>query len=90
MSLLIIQRYLITLSILTKALEQSRRVDPWFDVVAVFARELPVDLIGVSQFVYRHIALQSYLPQKRPDAHHEMVREYNLLPETQDIFYDSS
>lgn len=59
------QRYSLMLSIIMKALEQSRRVDLLFDIVAVFARELPVDQISISQFLYRHVALDPSLTYRR-------------------------
>ena len=53
----LIQRHSLLLGIFIKALEQSPRIDLLFDVVAIFDRNLGMDVIHVSQFLYRHVAL---------------------------------
>ena len=53
----LIQRHSLLLGIFIKALEQSPRIDLLFDVVAIFNRNLGMDVIHVSQFLYRHVAL---------------------------------
>lgn len=61
----ILQRYTFLTSIFVKALEQSHRVDLVFDLVDVFTRQLPLDLIHISQFLYRHVALNPSLHYRR-------------------------
>ena len=53
----LIQRHSLLLGIFIKALERSPRIDLLFDVVAIFNRNLGMDVIHVSQFLYRHVAL---------------------------------
>jgi transformation/transcription domain-associated protein len=59
------QRCSLLLSIFMQALQQSPRVDLVFEVVAIFTRNLPLDPIDVSQFLYRHVALNSSLTYRR-------------------------
>lgn len=53
----LVQRHSLLLGIFVKALQQSSRIDLLFDVVAIFSRNLGMDVIHVSQFLYRHVAL---------------------------------
>lgn len=59
------ERYRLMLSIFLKALEQTPRIDLLFELVAVYAREQPLDLILLSQFLYRHVALNDSLIYRR-------------------------
>jgi transformation/transcription domain-associated protein len=52
-----IQRHSLLLGIFMKALQQSPRIDLLFDVVAIFNRNLGMDVIHISQFLYKHVAL---------------------------------
>ncbi|KAI0092413.1 atypical/PIKK/TRRAP protein kinase [Irpex rosettiformis] len=61
----ILQRYTSLTAIFVKALEQSRRVDLLFDLVDIFTRQLPLDLIYISQFLYQHVALNPSLHYRR-------------------------
>ncbi|KAH9951586.1 hypothetical protein B0H21DRAFT_818036 [Amylocystis lapponica] len=61
----ITHRYSLLLSILMNGLRQSARIDLLFDLVLVFGRALPVDLIRISQFLYRHVALSNNLAFRR-------------------------
>ncbi|KAI0698576.1 hypothetical protein BC835DRAFT_1541792 [Cytidiella melzeri] len=59
------QRHTVLVSIFIKALEQSPRVDLLFDLVAIFNRQLPLDLIHICHFLYRHVALNPSLHYRR-------------------------
>ncbi|KAF9453072.1 FAT-domain-containing protein [Macrolepiota fuliginosa MF-IS2] len=53
----LVQRHSLILGVFMKALQQSPRIDLLFDIVAVFDRNLSMDVIHVSQFLYKHVAL---------------------------------
>lgn len=53
----LVQRHSVILSIFLTALKQSRRVDLLFDVVSIYTRNLTMDLIRPTHFLYRHVAL---------------------------------
>lgn len=53
----LVQRHVLLLGIFMKALQQSPRIDLLFDVVAIFNRNLSMDVIHISQFLYNHVAL---------------------------------
>ncbi|PCH41022.1 hypothetical protein WOLCODRAFT_151061 [Wolfiporia cocos MD-104 SS10] len=57
----ITQRYSLLVSILIKALHQTSRIDLLFDIVTVFSRSLPLDLVHISQFLFHHVALSEDL-----------------------------
>ncbi|OBZ70424.1 Transcription-associated protein 1 [Grifola frondosa] len=59
------QRCSLVFSLLKKAVQESPRIDILFEMVTVFARQLPVDFIGASQFFYRHVALSDSLAFRR-------------------------
>lgn len=59
------QRYTLLLAIFVKALQQTPRVDLLFELVAIFTMNLPIDLIEISQFIYRHVALNPSLIYRR-------------------------
>ncbi|CAL1700686.1 unnamed protein product [Somion occarium] len=59
------QRYSLILSIFVRASEQSPRIDLLFEMVSVFAREQPFDLVRPAQFLYRHVALNDSLMYRR-------------------------
>ncbi|KAH7909445.1 hypothetical protein BJ138DRAFT_1066999 [Hygrophoropsis aurantiaca] len=60
-----LHRQSIILDIFMKALERAPRVDLLFDVVAVFTRNLPMDLTKLTQFLYRRVALSDDLFYRR-------------------------
>jgi transformation/transcription domain-associated protein len=45
------------LAIFTKALQQSPRIDLLFEITSIFTLDLGVDVIGVTKFLYEHVAL---------------------------------
>ncbi|KAG5637374.1 hypothetical protein H0H81_004799 [Sphagnurus paluster] len=51
------QRHGIMLDIFMEALKQSPRIDLIFEIVAVFTRNLGMDLVHISHFLYHHVAL---------------------------------
>jgi transformation/transcription domain-associated protein len=61
----VIQRHSTIMSIFMKAVEQSSRIDLLFDIVAVYTRHLAMDLIRLTHFLYRHVALNDDLPYRR-------------------------
>lgn len=61
----ITQRYRLMLSILMKALEETPRIDLLFEIISAFTLELPLDLIKISQFLYRLVALSDDLAYRR-------------------------
>ncbi|TFK56003.1 FAT-domain-containing protein [Heliocybe sulcata] len=60
-----VQRYSLVLSIFQKALEKSPRIDILFEIVAIYTRSVPMDLMKLSHFLYRHVALSDSLAYKR-------------------------
>lgn len=61
----LLQKYTLMLSIFKQALEQSPRIDILFDLVNVFIRRHPLDVVSVIQFLYRHVALSTNLAFRR-------------------------
>ncbi|XP_006460304.1 hypothetical protein AGABI2DRAFT_184795 [Agaricus bisporus var. bisporus H97] len=61
----LIQRHTLLLNIFMKALQQSPRIDLLFDIVVVFNRSLSMDMIHVSQFLYKHVALSEAMVFRR-------------------------
>ncbi len=59
------QKYNLMLSIFNQALEQSPRIDILFDFVLIFGRKQPLDIVGIIQFLYRHVALSKDLAFRR-------------------------
>lgn len=53
----LIQRHSLILGIFIKALKQSPRIDLLFEVVSIYTRNLGMDLIRTTQFLYQHVAL---------------------------------
>ncbi|KAG1820144.1 uncharacterized protein BJ212DRAFT_1266107 [Suillus subaureus] len=53
------------MSIFMKALERTPRVDLLFDIVAVYTRDIAMDLTRLTQFLYRHVALNEDLFYRR-------------------------
>ncbi|KAG2356872.1 hypothetical protein BDR07DRAFT_1491404 [Suillus spraguei] len=53
------------LSIFTKALERTPRVDLLFGIVAIYTRDIAMDLTRLTQFFYRHVALNEDLCYRR-------------------------
>ena len=60
-----IQRHTIILSIFMKALTQSPRIDLLFDIVSIYTRNLAMDLIRLTHFLYRHVALNEDIMYRR-------------------------
>ncbi|KAI0650812.1 atypical/PIKK/TRRAP protein kinase [Trametes meyenii] len=61
----LLQKYTLMLSIFKQALEQSPRIDILFDIVNIFIRRQPLDVVSVVQFLYRHVALSTNLTFRR-------------------------
>ncbi|EMD40733.1 hypothetical protein CERSUDRAFT_111311 [Gelatoporia subvermispora B] len=59
------QRHMLMFGTFKRAMEETPRIDLLFDVVAIFNRELPLDLISISQFLYSHTALSENLAFRR-------------------------
>ncbi|THV08510.1 hypothetical protein K435DRAFT_832965 [Dendrothele bispora CBS 962.96] len=59
------QRHVLILSIFRCALELSPRVDLIFDIVAIFTRDLEIDVVQTTQFLYRHVALSDNVVFRR-------------------------
>lgn len=53
----VIQRHCLLLSIFKTILMQSPRIDLLFEIVAVYARNLGMDLTLTTRFLYKHVAL---------------------------------
>jgi transformation/transcription domain-associated protein len=53
----ITHKYSLMLTIFTKALQQSPRIDLLFEITSIFTFNLGVDVIGVTKFLYEHVAL---------------------------------
>jgi transformation/transcription domain-associated protein len=61
----ILQRHRLILSIFTTALQQSPRVDLIFSLMTAFTRNLAIDLVQTTQFLYQHIAFSTDLIFRR-------------------------
>ncbi|RPD67165.1 atypical/PIKK/TRRAP protein kinase [Lentinus tigrinus ALCF2SS1-7] len=61
----LLQKYTLMLSIFKQALEQSPRIDVLFELVNIFIRRQPLDVVSVIQFLYRHVALSENLAFRR-------------------------
>ncbi|KAF5369949.1 hypothetical protein D9758_001009 [Tetrapyrgos nigripes] len=59
------QRHTLILSIFRCVLEQSSRIDLIFDTVAIFTRELEIDVVQTTQFLYQHVALNDSVMFRR-------------------------
>ncbi|KIJ57798.1 hypothetical protein HYDPIDRAFT_34782, partial [Hydnomerulius pinastri MD-312] len=60
-----IHRQSTMVSIFQKALEKTPRVDLLFEVVAIYTRNLAMDLTRLTQFLYQHVALNEDLFYRR-------------------------
>ncbi|KAF9222005.1 FAT-domain-containing protein [Gyrodon lividus] len=60
-----IHRQSTILSIFQRALEKTPRVDLLFEAVAIYTRNLAMDLTRLTQFLYRHVALNEDLFYRR-------------------------
>ncbi|TCD69680.1 hypothetical protein EIP91_006697 [Steccherinum ochraceum] len=58
-------RYSLMINIFMKALEQSPRVDLVYELLAIFAREHSLDIVRVTRFLYKHVALSESLLYRR-------------------------
>ena len=61
----LLQKYTLMQSIFKQALEQSPRIDILFELVNIFIRRQPLDVVSVIQFLYRHVALSKSLAFRR-------------------------
>ena len=61
----VIQRHSVILSIFMKALAQSSRIDLLFDIVTIYTRNLAMDLVRVTHFLYHHVALNEDIMYRR-------------------------
>jgi transformation/transcription domain-associated protein len=61
----VIQRHSLIMAIFLNALRQSPRVDLLFDIVSIYTRNLAMDLIRPTHFLYRHVALTDDLLFRR-------------------------
>lgn len=55
----VVQRHSLILSIFMRTLEQSPRIDLLFEVVSIYTRNLEMDLVHVTQFLYKQVALSN-------------------------------
>ncbi|KDQ64542.1 hypothetical protein JAAARDRAFT_28186 [Jaapia argillacea MUCL 33604] len=55
----IVRRYSLLLEILQQALKQTPRIDLLFKIVSIYTRELPIDLIRLTHFLYDHVAFDT-------------------------------
>jgi len=53
----VIQHHTIILDIFVEALKQSPRIDLIFDMVSIFTRNLGMNLVATTHFLYQHVAL---------------------------------
>ncbi|KAG6831589.1 hypothetical protein H0H92_009062 [Tricholoma furcatifolium] len=61
----IVQRHNVMLDIFIEALKQSPRIDLVFELVDVFTRNLGMDLVRISRFLYQHVALNEDITFRR-------------------------
>ncbi|KAF8165306.1 hypothetical protein B0H34DRAFT_232712 [Crassisporium funariophilum] len=54
-----IHRYSLMLSIITKALKQSPRIDLLFEITSIYTFNLGIDVIGTTKFLYEHAAMSN-------------------------------
>ncbi|KAF5387961.1 hypothetical protein D9615_000446 [Tricholomella constricta] len=61
----VIQRHNIMLDIFVEASKQSPRIDLIFEIVSVFTRNLGMDLVHTTHFLYNHVALSENIIFRR-------------------------
>ncbi|KAG6837441.1 hypothetical protein H0H93_009535 [Arthromyces matolae] len=61
----VVQRHSVMLDIFVEALKQSPRIDLIFEIVAVFTRNLGMDLVRITSFLYHHVALSEDITFRR-------------------------
>ncbi|KAF9009027.1 hypothetical protein BDQ17DRAFT_1422200 [Cyathus striatus] len=61
----IVQQHLIITRIFIKALKQSPRIDLLFEIVDIFNRNIGIDNIHISQFLYQHVAMSDNILFRR-------------------------
>lgn len=61
----IVQRHVVMLDIFVEALKQSPRIDLVFEIVAIFTRNLGMDLVRITNFLYHHVALSEDVTFRR-------------------------
>lgn len=61
----VIERHTLMLDIFMQSLKRSPRIDLLFDILAAYTRNLGMDLLHVTKFLYEHIALCQDLIFKR-------------------------
>lgn len=60
-----IQRHTLIIALFQKALEASPRIDVLFEIITVYTRSLPMDLVRLTRFLYRHVAFSEDLAYQR-------------------------
>lgn len=58
-------RYSLMINVFIKAMEQAPRIDLIYELLAIFTREHSLDLVRVTRFLYRHVALAESLLYRR-------------------------
>ncbi|KAG6866480.1 hypothetical protein C0991_003998 [Blastosporella zonata] len=61
----VVQRHIVMLDIFVEASKQSPRIDLIFEIVVIFTRNLGMDLVRVTSFLYHHIALSESITFRR-------------------------
>ncbi|EGO01921.1 hypothetical protein SERLA73DRAFT_166433 [Serpula lacrymans var. lacrymans S7.3] len=61
----IIQRYTTILNIFIKTLERDPRIDLLFDIVAIYSRNVAMDLLRLTHFLFKHVAMSEDLFYRR-------------------------
>ncbi|KAG6816156.1 hypothetical protein H0H87_008290 [Tephrocybe sp. NHM501043] len=61
----VVQRHIVMLDIFVKASKQSPRIDLIFEIVVVFTRNLGMDLVRITNFLYHHVALSESITFRR-------------------------
>src|SRR5205823_9776803 len=59
------QSHGLLLNIFMKALEEQPRIDILFDIMSIYTKHIAMDLTGLTQFLYNHVALNSSLIFRR-------------------------
>ncbi|KAF8621580.1 hypothetical protein AX15_007606 [Amanita polypyramis BW_CC] len=61
----VVERHILILDIFVQCLKRSPRVDLLFDILAAYTRNLGMDLLHITKFIYEHAALSQDLIFKR-------------------------
>lgn len=60
-----IQRHTLIIALFEKALQASPRVDLLFEIITIYTRSLPMDLVRLTRFLYQHAAFSEDLAFQR-------------------------